>query len=138
MEKFPENRSEKRRFILSKDERLCSKKQIEKLFTEGDTFLVYPLKIVYTEIESKGLGPAQVVFAVSTKIFKKAVFRNLVKRRMREAYRLNKQLLQAENNPAPLGIVFIYIGKKILDFHSIEKAMKRSLALLRKNSIPNP
>lgn len=125
-------------FSFKKAERLCSKKQIEKLFSEGNSFLFYPLKIVYTDIDFPEPFPAKAVFTVSKKRFKSAVRRNLIKRRMREAYRLNKHLLALNENFSKKAVSFIYIGKEILDFQPIEKAMKRSLIALAKASTPNP
>ena len=80
-------------FTFKKAERLCSKKTIEKLFAEGKSFLSFPLKVVVLEMPDSGEYKAQAAFTVSKKIFKKAVKRNLVKRKMREAYRLNKHIL---------------------------------------------
>jgi ribonuclease P protein component len=125
-------------FSFKKAERLCSKKQIEKLFSEGNSFLFYPLKVVYADIDFPEPFPAKTAFTVSKKRFNKAVQRNLIKRRMREAYRLNKHLLILDENSSNKAVFFIYIGKEILDFHTIEKAMKRSLNTLAKVSTPNP
>ncbi|MEE4286039.1 MAG: ribonuclease P protein component [Mariniphaga sp.] len=125
-------------FSFKKAERLCSKKQIEKLFSEGNSFLFYPLKVVYADVDFSQPYPAKAAFTVSKKLFKTAVRRNLIKRRMREAYRLNKQLLVNEVISAKKIIFFIYIAKEILDFQTIEKAMKRSLAVLAKSTTPNP
>ena len=125
-------------FSFKKAERLCSKKQIEKLFSEGNSFLFYPLKVVYADIDFPEPFPAKTAFTVSKKRFNKAVQRNLIKRRMREAYRLNKHLLILDENSSKKAVFFIYIGKEILDFHTIEKAMKRSLNTLAKVSTPNP
>ena len=125
-------------FSFKKAERLCSKKQIEKLFSEGNSFLYYPLKVVYTDIDFPEPFPAKAAFSVSKKRFKNAVRRNLIKRRMREAYRLNKHLLILDENSSKKAVFFIYIGKEILDFQAIEKALKRSLVTLAKTTAPNP
>ncbi len=118
------------RFTFKKAERLCSKKMFDALFSEGHSFLVYPIKIVYTQISTEGDYPAKVAFAVSKKLFKKAVLRNLLKRRMREAYRVNKQCLgEIPGNQKP-GIIFIYVGKEALDYSKIEQSMKRALTKL--------
>ena len=77
--------------------------------------------------------PAQIVFSVSKKRFKRAVDRNVIKRRMREAYRLNKQqqlydaLLATDKR-----IVFSigYIGKEIAPYELIEKKMLKLLTQL--------
>lgn len=125
-------------FSFKKAERLCSVKQIEKLFSEGNSFLFYPLKVVYAYFDFPEPYPAKAAFAVSKKRFKNAVRRNLIKRRMREAYRLNKHLLILDENSSKKAVFFIYIGKEILDFQAIEKAMKRSLITLAKTTAPNP
>lgn len=138
MDQSPENMPTHPRFSLKKEERLRSKKQIEKLFSEGNSFLVYPLKVVYTELDFPGKYPAKAAFTVSKKLFKKAVRRNLIKRRMREAYRLNKHQLYAAAGDKKMVVIFIYVGKELLPYQPIEKAMKRAVSLLAKKFIPNP
>ncbi len=133
-EKMPENISKH----FKKEERLTSKKAIEKLFAEGDSFLVYPFKVVYLNTDFPDQFLAKVAFAVSKKLYKKAVLRNLIKRRMRESYRLNKHMLHSADNYSKKSIIFIYIGKEILPFQTIKKAMVRTLGLLRKKTTPNP
>lgn len=74
------------------------------------------------------MGPAwaAVLINVSKRQFKRAVDRNLLRRRIREAYRLHKQVLGQENSP-PTEIAFLYIAKTKATFEEIEKGMKRTL-----------
>ncbi len=113
------------RFTLKKEERLCSPKILGELFISGESFLVYPLKVVFLKSDLPQPFAAQAAFAVSKRNFKRAVKRNLLKRRMREAYRLNKHLLYDElaARNSHISIIFIFVGKDILDFDKIEKAM---------------
>ncbi len=129
---------EKARFRFKKEERLCSKIIIDKLFTEGSSFLVYPYKVVYIDSDFPGEFPAKAAFAVSKKLYKKAVSRNLIKRRTREAYRLNKHMLSSDNTYSKKALIFIYIGKEILQFPSIEKSMIRIIERIKKVSIQYP
>lgn len=116
-------------FTLKKDERLCSQRILGEMFTSGESFLVYPLKIVFLKTDSSQPFPVQAAFAVSKRNFKRAVKRNLLKRRMREAYRLNKPTLHEELATKKLHIaaMFVYIGKDTLEFPVIEKAMNSAL-----------
>jgi RNase P protein component len=116
-------------FTLKKEERLCSQKVLGELFTSGESFLVYPLKIVFLKTDALQPTPVQAAFAVSKRNFKRAVKRNLMKRRMREAYRLNKTALYDEFAAKELHIaaMFIFIGKDIAEFAAIEKSMISAL-----------
>lgn len=112
-------------YTLHKEERLCSQKLIEELFNSGDSFLSYPLKVVFLKTELPQPQPVQAAFTVSKRNFKRAVKRNLLKRRIREAYRLNKPAFYQEiaAKELQLAIMFVYIGKDTLEFPVIEKAM---------------
>lgn len=116
-------------FTLKKEERLCSQKILGELFTSGESFLVYPLKVVFLKTDTPQPSPAQTAFAVSKRNFKRAVKRNLLKRRMREAYRLNKPAFYDELASKELHIaaMFIFVGKDLIEFHIIEKAMISAL-----------
>lgn len=117
-------------FSFRKSERLCSKKLIDRLFSEGKPVFAFPLKIVYLEAELTSEFPAQAGFAVSKKNFKRAVQRNLIKRRMREAYRINKQDFYANLNEKQVAVFFVFTGKDIADYAVIESAIKKGLKKL--------
>lgn len=71
---------------------------------------------------------AQVLFSCSKRSFKRAVDRNAVKRRMREAYRLHKSLLPANSY---FLLAYIYIAREIIPFHTMEEKLKLSLKRLQ-------
>ncbi len=72
----------------------------------------------------------EVLFSTPKKFLKRANKRNKVRRRMREAYRLNKDILYASNNPRMLQVALIYSSKEVIDFKTIENATKRILEKL--------
>jgi len=111
------------RYTFKKAEKLSSKKDIQELFTNGSSFYLYPFKVV--TLPNSETIRHQVLFSVPKRIFKRAVDRNLLKRRMSEAYRLHKHLLPTE--PQVLNIAYIYTSKKIIDYASIALPLKKSL-----------
>ena len=76
----------------------------------------------------------QAAFSVSSKNFKKAVDRNRIKRLMREAYRLQKSLLQSEleNNRLYLAVFIIYTGNSLPEFENIFESMGTAINRLQK------
>jgi ribonuclease P protein component len=120
-------------YTFKKEERLCNKKLIDGLFHDGSSFLCYPFKASWLYINEPQQFPVQVLFSVSKKRFKRAVDRNLIKRRMREAYRLHKQQhLYELLNTADKKIVLSlgYIGKEIAPYDFTEKKMLKLLTQL--------
>lgn len=112
-------------FTFHKAERLCSQKIIGELFTSGESFLSYPLKVVFLKTDLPEPYPVQAAFTASKRNFKRAVKRNLLKRHMREAYRLNKPAFCSEiaAKNLHLAMMFVFVGKDLLEFSIIEKAM---------------
>ncbi len=120
-------------YTLKKEERLCNKKLIDELFHNGSSFLVYPFKASWMFADAAQPFPAQVLFSVSKKRFKRAVDRNRIKRISREAYRLNKQgHLYDQLNDSGKKITFslAYIGKELPEYQFAEKKMLKLLKQL--------
>ncbi|HEY1025431.1 MAG TPA: ribonuclease P protein component [Sphingobacteriaceae bacterium] len=119
-------------YTFKKEERLCSKKLLEKLFHNGSSFLLYPFRIswlIADEIPDN--VPAQVVISVSKRRFKRAVDRNTLKRRMREIYRLNKTELVYSYLEKPILLSISYVGNEVADFPFMEKKLKQALFKLK-------
>lgn len=117
---------------FSKPEHLCGEKRITRLFTQGNAFIAYPLRVVYLIEPENDKVPASVMVSVPKKRFKRAVKRNRLKRLMREAYRLNKQELHEKLTEKKLQIhvAFNYVSDEVMDFSQIEKKMRVALQKL--------
>ena len=137
------NERAKGEFRLGKSERLRLKTLVEGLFAEGESLYDFPLRMSYrvlapSELEKsfrcgtpEGIGPLQMLITVPKRKRKRAVDRVLLRRRIREAYRLNRGALRAavEDTPeiATLSMAFVYIHTDNADYQLIEKKMKRLL-----------
>ena len=77
-------------------------------------------------------APVQAAFSVGKRIFKRAVHRNMIKRKMREAYRLNKLSIYSDPNDFHLAVFFIFIGNKIPDFKLVETALQSGINRINK------
>ncbi len=109
-----------------KEEKLKSAKTIEKLFLEGKTYSKFPLKIFF--LPNENIASNMAAFAVPKRNFKSAVDRNRVKRQLREAYRLNKSLLD-EIHGKKFVMLFLFLGKVSPQYEQLEKA---TIVLLKK------
>lgn len=111
---------------LSRDERLRSFGAIRRLFKEGKGGFIYPLRYVVYAEPSDELS-ASILFSTPKKFHKRANRRNLLRRRMREAYRLNRELLTLTEETGAVELALIYSTKEIHDYKTIENAVKRVL-----------
>ena len=118
-----------RRQTLRKTERLYEKIAIETLFAEGKSLSNPPLRLLWSVFEGKGEPPVKVAFAVPKRNFKRAVDRNLLKRRMREAYRKNKYILYgvAESAAKHYQMMFVYTSKEKALYPEIESKIVLTL-----------
>jgi len=126
-------------YKLPKSERLHAEKEIKELFNEGSSFFLFPFKVLFFVKKQGELGTPKVLFSVSKKKIRKAVDRNFIKRRMKESYRLNKQVLSALGNK---GVVLglIYVGPIGMGFPEIQakiiQILNRLVKVLNAN-LPN-
>jgi ribonuclease P protein component len=117
---------------FSKSERLCSRKIITGLMENGNVFYMPFFKVIWLKSDLELPFPAQVAFSVPKRIFRHAVTRNLLKRRMREAYRKNKYILYDFLGTENVRIVFLLIFRdvKVPDYLTIEKSMRKLIGKL--------
>lgn len=139
------------RQTLSKSERLKSYRRIRILFAQGQKFKVFPLVVYFLlrDEESDGNlkdvnpvegveevevveGVLQMAVSVGKRHFKRAVDRNLLKRRIREAYRKQKGELKETLSASGISmdIFFVYSNARISDYAEIELAMQQGLTIL--------
>ncbi len=118
---------------LPKEERLSGIKLIAGLYQTGSSFLCYPYKVSWQISPVPQDLPVKVLFSVSKRRYKKAIDRNLLKRKMRESYRLQKQeFLRPQLGSLQKQIIFsvAYIGKEINDSAFMMKKMQKVLQQL--------
>ncbi len=116
------------KYTLGKQERLKSKKLIEKLYKEGSSVKAFPLRMVFLQTEHTSEYPAQMGVSVAKRNFKKAPDRNRLKRLMRESYRLQKEIVY-DNADKPYVFMISYLGKEEKEYHEIYTKMNKLLHL---------
>ena len=116
------------RNTLGKQERLKSKKLIEKLYAEGDSVKNFPLRMMYVQTVHTSEFPCQVGVSVAKRNYKLAVDRNRLKRLMRETYRLQKQIVY-NNLDEPYVFMISYIGREEIKYEDLYLKMEKLLTL---------
>ena len=118
----------KMRNTLGKQERLKSKKLIEKLYAEGDSVKTFPLRMMYVQTAHTSEFPCQVGVSVAKRNYKLAADRNRLKRLMRETYRLQKQIVY-NNLDEPYVFMISYIGREEIKYEDLYLKMEKLLTL---------
>ena len=116
------------RKTLKKKERLSVGTDLSRLFASGRYGFTDGFRYCYRI--GNELSFNRIVVSVPKKCFRRAVKRNLLKRRIREAYRLNKNLLPVNAEKGGTDIIFIYRTKDILDFGTIVLSVRNILESL--------
>ncbi len=111
---------------LPHSERLRSLGAVRRLFESGESGFVFPFRYVWFA-EPDAEFSAEVLFTVPKKFHKRANKRNVLRRRAKEAYRLQKQILNGSGVKVNLDLALIYSSKEILPYKNIENALRRIL-----------
>ena len=120
-------------FEFPKQQKLCNETAIKEMFSNGKSFVIHPIRLVWKEEGDSDTVAIKSIIVVPKKQLKLAADRNIVRRRMKEAYRLNKTEIEhflADRNKK-LNIAIIYQNEKILSYKVIEEKIKLILGRLR-------
>lgn len=131
-----------------KGERLRHRTLVEGLFVGGKSIYEYPLRCVWRKISPEELsasfrdevpdriGPVQMMVTVPKKKLRHAVDRVLMRRRIREAYRLNRlpllKTVAADNKGSRILMAFVYLHKDTLPFDEVATKMQDIMSRLMK------
>ena len=112
-------------YKLNKQEKLCSRTAVNLLFAEGQSLMAFPLRAAY-RIRPRGENPVQFLISIPKKRIRKAVMRVTLRRRVREAYRLQRHELlirQLEQAGCGVDIAFVYLDNSPAPYSVISEKM---------------
>lgn len=118
-----------RRNTFPLKEHLKSKSVIDSLYANGTSVTAFPLRAVFLE-QPEGQEPtAAILINVAKRRFRHAVDRNLLKRRIREAYRTGKHnfIDTLENNGKKMAVAIMYIDSKPSSTEYLKRRMEKLL-----------
>jgi len=118
------------KYSFQKEERLSGEKAIKELFKKGASFKLFPFRVIVMKNQSPDYPYHQVLISVPKQTFKKATSRNTIKRRIREAYRLNKSKLESNEK---LVIAYLYMAKETLPSTIIHAKLVETLNRINEN-----
>ena len=121
-------------FKFPKKQKLCGEKVIERLFANGKSISEKPFRAIWNFEKNNDQVFVKSLIVVSKKRLKLAVERNVVKRRIKEAYRLQKKQLECflESTNQQLNLAIIYQQEEILDYKTLEEKINLLLSRLIK------
>ena len=108
---------------FKREEKLKKSKLITRLFAEGNAISVFPIKLIYLQVDHGSPYKIQAGVSATKRNFNKAVDRNKIKRLLREVYRKNKYLIYQSEHTKIHIFMFIYQGKKEIDYKILEEKM---------------
>ena len=117
------------RNTLPKKEKLCGKTNISMFLAKGKHGSVGDLRYLFRT--ETGNEYNRIMISVPKKLFKRAVKRNLLKRRIRESYRKQKNDLTVQSG---LDLFFIYSTKEILSYEQIHTAVGQIISKINERN----
>lgn len=126
---------EPRRYAFPSRLRLKQHSDIARLFESGHVFFAYPVKaLVLYDTDDDSPSP-RVLFSVPKRLHRHAVQRNLIRRRLKEAFRLALPHFFSQL-PHPCVIAFIYQTRSVLPFAPLNQAVVSLLESVSHSHMP--
>jgi ribonuclease P protein component len=129
------------KFTLGKEERLKNNLSIQQLLKDGKVISNFPLKLFWNfSPDPHQYFPVRAAMIVPKRKFKRAVDRNLMKRRLREAYRLNKPVLYEtlDQQQRKIRMVVLLLSDEFISYAGMEKGMREIIRLLANKITKTP